>query len=221
MFDAVGTLLRPTPSVAEIYAEHGRGHGSRLETDEIERRFRQAFAREEEVDRLSGGSASESREVARWRAIVTSVFANVPDVEPLFTELWERFAQPATWALFSDVEPAWHELAGRGLKLVVASNFDARLHGICAALAPLDSAYAVFVSSELRHRKPSGDFYASVARRLCLHPKRLVMVGDDPENDLAGARAAGWQAFWIDRAVASSDHERLTSLRELADRLRS
>jgi len=65
-FDAVGTLISPVPSAGEVYYQAARRFGSRLTSDEIVRRFKQAF-RDSELDDASGAEelrliTSEARE---------------------------------------------------------------------------------------------------------------------------------------------------------------
>jgi phospholysine phosphohistidine inorganic pyrophosphate phosphatase len=45
--------------------------------------------------------------------------------------------------------------------------------------------------------KPSAEFYGSAIRALGLAPERVVMVGDDLEGDVVGARAAGLRAVAV------------------------
>jgi len=76
LFDAVGTLIRPEPSVATAYAQAGRRHGADLPEDEIGRRFRAALVRQDEIDRVRhAGRTDQEREIERWRGIVADVFA--------------------------------------------------------------------------------------------------------------------------------------------------
>src|SRR4051812_23656349 len=83
IFDAVGTLIQPNPSVAVAYQTIAAQHGSRYSVDEVGQRFRQAFRRSE-LDVFPNGPAAGSHwfssdqiEIARWRWIVSEV---VPDV---------------------------------------------------------------------------------------------------------------------------------------------
>ena len=46
VFDAVGTLIRPEPSVAAVYSEIGKRHGAHLDPAEVRARVPGAFARQ-------------------------------------------------------------------------------------------------------------------------------------------------------------------------------
>jgi FMN phosphatase YigB (HAD superfamily) len=90
-------------------------------------------------------------------------------------------------------------LRGLGLRLAIGSNFDERLHCVvqdCAALGDF-TAGGVFDSAALGWRKPAQPFFQAIEARLDLPPDALLMVGDDAQNDLAGAQASGWQAFMV------------------------
>ena len=202
LFDAVGTLIRPEPSVAGAYALAGRRHGVELAEDEIERRFCAAFARQEEIDRVCfGGQTDPSREVERWRQIVIEVFGVSREADRIFDDLWEHFAAPAHWQLFDDVLDVWQGLATAGVTVGIASNFDDRLEGICRELPPLAGCREVFVSSRLGWRKPHANFFAAIAEALDIPADEMLLVGDDLVNDYRAATAAGWQAVLLDRTV--------------------
>ena len=228
LFDAVGTLIRPEPSVAAAYAQAGRRHGVDLAEEEIARRFRQALARQDQLDRAHyAGRTDQQREVNRWRDIVADVFGPSPRAELIFDDLWEHFAQPANWRLFDDAAATWDRLTSAGLTLGIASNFDERLDGICQALSPLSGCEHLFVSSRVGWRKPRPEFLAAIAERLHLAPAEMLLVGDDLENDYLAARAAGWQAVHLDRTTSAGHHRdprqsvtgvaTITTLADLAD----
>ncbi|MGE0608718.1 MAG: HAD-IA family hydrolase [Pirellulales bacterium] len=199
LFDAVGTLIHPEPPVAPAYRKVGCHFGSCLDEDEILVRFRQAFARQEALDADNALDASEERERARWRAIVSEVFDDVTEKAGLFAALWEHFAVPAHWRLFDDAAPAWLNLSQRGLRLGIASNFDLRLERLAAAMPPLDQAAAVYASTRVGYRKPAREFFQTIERALELNPEELLLVGDDQANDFNAARAAGWHAVLVVR----------------------
>lgn len=201
VFDAVGTLIYATPTVATAYHEIGRRHGSKLDRDEVAARFRAAFRKSEQRN-LS--VSSEATEKTRWRRIVAEVLPDVTSPEACFDDLFRYFGKPASWACFDDVEPALSTLAARGVQIAVASNFDARLHSVCDGLVPLAPIQHRIVSSEVGFRKPSRSFYDALLRRIDSSPEEVLMVGDDLENDVRGAEAAGLRAALINRRDVDS-----------------
>ena len=216
LFDAVGTLIEPNPPVAEAYEAAGRRHGSALSREEVLRRFRAAFARQERLDETEfRGRTDEPRERRRWQAIVGEVFDDVADAAGLFDDLWRHFAECAHWRLCPGAADCWRELSARGLTLGIASNFDARLEAICQGLAPLDQCRRLFISSRLGLRKPNPRFFTAIAKRLDLPPERIVLAGDDLDNDYFAAQAAGWQSVLIDPRGRHDVERRIASLAEL------
>src|SRR5262245_57016850 len=125
LFDAVGTLLRPSPPVAEAYHAAALQFGSKKSIDEVRERFHQALRRyaacgvmpiTEVGPRPLGHrvalTTNEQRELQRWRSIVTYVFDDVAvGSNALFESLWKHFASTASWQLFDDVRDAWQALA--------------------------------------------------------------------------------------------------------------
>jgi putative hydrolase of the HAD superfamily len=196
VFDVVHTLIEPWPSVAVAYREAGLRHGLDLDPTEIQARFRAAWRRQEDLDAAAVPpfATSRGREADRWRQIVADVFTGSGPIAEIFADLWEHFGRPESWRPV----PAGRDLAlaahRAGLPIVLASNFDERLLGLAAAVEPLTLAAHVFASSELGWRKPSGEFFRAVAGRLGFEPGELLLVGDDPELDVAAARRAGWHA---------------------------
>jgi putative hydrolase of the HAD superfamily len=219
LFDAVGTLLYPDPPVALVYGEAGRRFGSRLEPDEIGRRFRAELAVEMgPADSFARSPTSEANELARWSRIVAAVFheLSAADLDDLFQSLWHHFAHPQHWQLYEDVSPAIHRLKESGLRLGIASNFDARLIEIASAKPALASCERVFISSQVGFVKPDPRFFATVSSQLEVSPSQILLVGDDELADVQGARAAGWQALWLDRGAEFQHEHAIASLETLA-----
>jgi putative hydrolase of the HAD superfamily len=201
-FDAVGTLLWPEPPAADIYAAVGRRYGSRWSPAEVATRFAAAWRREEDHDRAAGWRTDEARERQRWQRIVAAVLDDTADPAACFEELYDHFRQPQAWRCDPDAAATLAELAARGLRLGLASNNDARLHGVVTGLPQLTGLGPRLVSSEIGWRKPAPAFFAAVARAAGLPPGQILYVGDDPECDHAAARAAGLQAVLLDRRAS-------------------
>lgn len=224
-FDAVGTLIYPETPVAVAYQAVAARHGSLLKVDEVERCFRMAF-RFTESNPFPGGPtnrqltmSNDEIEAARWRWIVRDLIHDLNDTEECFKELFDHFARPSSWKCFDDVGPTLNLLQNAGYRLVVASNFDSRLHGIFDAIPELKLIEQRVISSEVGFRKPDPRFYEALIRKCDCQPNELMMVGDDPEHDLAGPRAAGMSALLVTRSRFSNGPRSVSSLSELADRL--
>lgn len=207
VFDAVDTLIEPSPSVGEAYWQIGRRFGSQRSPDEVRAAFRAAFVASEQTcfapERR--GQTSESEEHRRWKWIVTQVLPDVAEADACFDALWDHFAQPTSWRCFPDVEPTLQRLVSQGIQIATASNFDSRLHAVRAGLPPLQPLARCLVSSELGYRKPAAEFYRAVAAACSSVPHEMLFVGDDREGDVLAPRRSGWQSVWLERRTPRPD----------------
>lgn len=200
VFDVVGTLVEPAPTVAEAYRAAALRHGIDRPEAEIQSGFRVAWRRQEAVDAASSPAFATSggRERDRWRAIVGDVFEATPESDAIFADLWEHFGKPESWRPIPTGRALARAALDAGLTVALASNFDERLFGIATAIEPLSWAHHVFASSEIGWRKPAVEFFRTVERRLGRTPDELVLVGDDPELDIAAGRRAGWHVLPVE-----------------------
>lgn len=218
-FDAVGTLLFPTPPAAVVYAEVARRAGVDLPAADLRARFLDAYRAEEAADRAAGWVTSEERERGRWSAIVAASLRGVPDPGGCFRELFDHFSKPTAWTVDPDAAEVLTRLGERGLVVGMGSNYDARLLSVLGGrpeLAPLRDR--VVVSAAVGFRKPAPEFFRNVVRRAGCGPGAVLFVGDDVENDFEGATAAGLRAVLLDPA-GRHPHARpaVATLRELLD----
>jgi putative hydrolase of the HAD superfamily len=208
VFDAVGTLLFAQPRVADVYHLVGWQHGSLRSREDVGSRLRAAYtaseagsptdSRSQQKASLVRPPTSEARERERWQQVVATVFDDVPEAVPaIFRELWQHFAQAEHWRLAEGTAGVFDELARRGYRLAIGSNFDRRLHAVVTGHPALRACERTFVSSEIGFPKPDERFFASAAALLGVSPPETLMVGDDWTNDVLGARAAGWQALYL------------------------
>jgi putative hydrolase of the HAD superfamily len=210
-FDAGGTLIAPWPSVGHAYVEIARRHGEGgLDPVEVNRRFLAAW-------QGRGPAFDYSRRA--WAALVAESLRGLTplaDDPEYFRELYEHFAGPEPWRVYPDVLPALEELRRRGYRLAVLSNWDARLRPLLIALGLARHFDWLGVSSELGVHKPDPRIFERAARSLGVPPGAIVHVGDSFEEDVAGARAAGWRAVWLARDGGVADGPAGPALTSLA-----
>lgn len=211
-FDVGGTLIEPWPSVGHVYAEVAARHGLKeFSAEQLNTRFKTAWQTRRNFE--------HSRD--EWSQLVYEVFG-ISQAEPFsdkfFSELYERFAGPEAWHLFEDVLPALTALSSRGIRLGIVSNWDERLRPLLRKLK-LDGYFAsVAVSREVGFPKPSRHIFQQAASGLGLLPGEILHIGDSLEMDVAGAKAAGFQALQIHRGAGSANGT-LRSLAELPARI--
>lgn len=220
VFDLVGTLVTPEPAVEAVYSRIGRQFGSKLDNATIGIRFRKAFRETERnarpianqasqdeasaVPPVSPWVTSEQAEYERWRTIVATSLPDVANPEDCFSALWIHFGDCRNWRAYDDAVLTLDRLRQEGMPVALASNFDARLHRVCDGLDTIRSISRRFVSSEVGYRKPAREFFDAVLTGLRnivpdLAAREVLMVGDDRENDVGGARAAGFRAVRVNR----------------------
>ena len=196
-FDAVGTILHPAPGVAEAYWTTGMRFGSRLSLQEVRARIKTAFALQEDRFAGEGHRTNEEAEEVRWRGVVAECLPDVADPEGCFRQLHAHFGDPGNWVLSPGLEVVLETLDGLGLVLGVASNFDERLRSVSAGFPCLSRIRHWVISSEVGWRKPAGRFYDHLVAEVGLPAKSILLVGDDPINDLEAPVRAGLQGLLV------------------------
>ena len=215
-FDAVGTVILPTPSAATVYARLAAEHGIAVEIGTVSQRLWERYRMEEEIDRAAGWITGEERERDRWRNIVDAALSGATPA--LFEELFDHYSQPEAWTVMDGVAEALQSLARRGVALALASNYDRRLETVVAGkagLAPLRRR--LVISSIVGVRKPGlGFFRDGVLPALGCEAGEILFVGDDLDNDYHGARVAGMRAVLFDpQNRHPSVPDRISDLTEL------
>jgi putative hydrolase of the HAD superfamily len=117
--------------------------------------------------------------------------------------------------LFDDVLPALRAL-GEHYMLATLSNGNADLEQIGLAPHFKVTLNAISVGAA----KPDPRAFGAVATALRCDPAQIAYVGDDPYADVLGARAAGMQTVWINRAARTwpAEHAPATAaVRDLAE----
>lgn len=154
-----------------------------------------------------------------WRAgLAESGIRDAMLAEALAAALATRFAD--AHMLFDDVLPALDELSCH--KLAVITNGPSDLQRRKLSVSGLEGRLPdVFISGEVGYGKPDARIFEHALSKLGLSPDEALMVGDRVNLDVAGARAAGVRAVWLNRNARKNetdtpvDHE-IESLSELA-----
>jgi putative hydrolase of the HAD superfamily len=100
---------------------------------------------------------------------------------------------------FPDAAPALRELRARGLRLVVASNWDCSLPQVLEQAGLADLVDGVVASALVGADKPAPELFAAALELAGCDASEAVHVGDSPANDVAGAAAAGIRPVLLQR----------------------
>ena len=217
VFDAVGTVMYPNPSVSEAYRDAIFRHsGLEISPDKVAATVREALRQRSASGDLTTTEADEHN---FWADLIRQLCPNAAGFQACFDELFEHFAAPSNWDCFPEVAEVMCGLRDLGVRTAIASNFDLRLNPVCDGLPALDSVSNRIISSVVGWRKPAPQFFAAVCEHMKLQPNEILFVGDDIINDVKGAGDAGMQAVWINRSTPpespSSDLITISSLKDL------
>ncbi|MCI4344731.1 MAG: HAD family hydrolase [Thermoplasmata archaeon] len=155
-----------------------------------------------------------------WTAVFAAARGDAPsdaDVMKFLTRIRRR---PRRVHLFSDTRRCLDALRRRGHRLAVVSNTERPEAAVRETLEEAGiSAYfsAVLSSYSEGVKKPAREMFQRAAARLGVRPEEACHVGDLPNTDARGARAAGLLGVWLHRGGTgfSDDPPEITSLTEL------
>jgi putative hydrolase of the HAD superfamily len=103
------------------------------------------------------------------------------------------------WRAYPDALPTLRRLAARGVVAGVVTNWDGTARRVLEATGLRPWVEPVVVSSECGREKPDPAIFRLALEQAGVEASEAVMVGDNGHDDVAGARAAGMRAFWLDR----------------------
>lgn len=213
LFDAAETLFTTRGSVGEIYASIASRHGSRAEPEAIQAAFARHFA--------GSGPLSVQDQKQWWKDVVHRVFTDVGMVEnfdEFFDRLYDKFRDSQGWMLFPETFQVLEQLRGLNLKLGIISNFDTRVYSVLDSLGIQSFFDAVITSSEAGYSKPDSRIFNVAVEKLGVPAPSILMVGDNPNDDVEPALKAGLDAVLVDRRdryIARTKLRRISSLREV------
>jgi putative hydrolase of the HAD superfamily len=209
VFDVDGTIAKPGPELGpEGYRRAGERYGLTLDPLLYEQ------AREAALEGIARHPELEHDEeiwVAFAERIVRGLGGDGEAAHALAVEMTAAWEHSHNFDLYEDALPVFEEVRRCGLKIGLISNTGRDLdlfashHGL-----EIDAA----ISSRVHgHTKPHPSIFLALLDGLRVAPEAAAMVGDSLEDDVAGARGVGMQAFLLDRADRHPEIEdRLTDL---------
>ena len=211
IFDVDFTIARPGPDLGpEGYARLGARYGLRLDPSLYPSARLSALATLERHPELEH---DEEIWILFTQRIVEGM-GGVGDTYGCAAELTQAWEHAGNFDLFDDAIPVLELLRGRGLKVGLLSN-SARDLGRFVEHHDL-TVDAVLTSRDHGKTKPHEAIFLRMLELLDVAPPDAVMVGDQLEDDIEGARAVGMRALLIDRDGRHPDVSgRLTDLRAL------
>ena len=99
---------------------------------------------------------------------------------------------------FDFAKPTLRALRDRGLKIALLTNGFAELQWKKLHMLGLENEFdATLMLERGMKKKPEPEPFLDLAQTLGIPPKELIYVGDNPINDVQGARNAGYLPVWV------------------------
>jgi putative hydrolase of the HAD superfamily len=220
MLDAMGTLVKLEPPVEPLRRELELRFGVKVSLPEAAR----AIAAEITYYRAHMDEGSDPAGVAGLRARCAEALRGaLPRSSALDAvdreALTEALLASLRFSAFPDACAALNSARHRGERVIVVSNWDSSLAQVLerVGLAPLLDR--VITSAEVGARKPAAAMFEAALAAARVTPAQAMHVGDSLDEDVAGARAAGIAAVWLNRdgAGAPPGVSMIRSLDELGE----
>jgi putative hydrolase of the HAD superfamily len=188
--DAVGTLFGVKGSVGEAYSAIAQKFAVKVAPDLLDAAFIESFKASHPLA-FPGVALAKIPELEYqwWKAIAKTTFASAgvldrfSDFGAFFRQLYVYFATAAPWYVYPDVVPALQHWQQQGIELGIISNFDSR----------------ITISTEIGAAKPDKAIFIAALKKHNCSPQEAWHIGDSLKEDYRGARAAGLQAFSLER----------------------
>jgi HAD superfamily hydrolase (TIGR01549 family) len=210
LFDVDFTIAKPGPLLGpEGYKSEGARYGLALEPD----RYPQARA-DALVDLQHHPELDHDEEI--WvrftEDIIRGMGGNGPNVRAVAEAITDGWLHSENFELYEDAIPTLELFRRHGVKVGLVSNTS---RDLAAFIRHFRLEVDAWISSGSHGKvKPSPTIFRAALDLLEVEPGEAVMVGDSPDDDVAGALALGMRAFLLDREGRFPDRD--DALRDLA-----
>ncbi|BFZ62131.1 hypothetical protein YB2330_003210 [Saitoella coloradoensis] len=223
-FDAFGTLFYPSPSIQHQYALAAQKHGINISAEELKPHFKTAFKDVIKRRPNYGRDQDESGLPEDWRGwqgwwheLIHRTFVHANGKKPpvaLGHDLLHRFSSSEGYKLHDDTLPLLKHLHREHpfVLLGVISNSDPRIPLVLDSLGISKYFALTTLSYDVGHEKPHGAIFEAALNQANkvrpvmegtkdtdIAPTECIHVGDDKQQDIEGAKAAGWRSIWMQR----------------------
>ncbi len=215
LLDALGTLVELQPPGPRLRERLRELSGVDVGLEAAERGFAAEIGHYLS-HHMEGGDREGLERLRDDCAAVMHAAIDAPGLER--ADVRRAMIEALQFTAFDDVEPALRELRRRGLRLVVASNWDCSLPDWLDGAGLWDLLDGAASSAAVGEPKPSPAVFRAALEIAGVGPEDALHVGDSVHNDVEGARAAGVRAVLVDRsgAPAPAGIETVRSLGEVA-----
>ena len=99
--------------------------------------------------------------------------------------------------LYDGIDELLHELKKHGRVYLLTNAQRSFTWKELELLGIVDIFDGILISSEQECSKPDIHFFKALIDKYSLDPKKTIMVGNDPDSDIAGGKAAGFDTLYI------------------------
>lgn len=202
LFDAFGTVIHPEPDWEALRQEcltvvHGTWSGPAVPFARWLPAYEQARA---EQHKLVDAGLREFDFAERFTQSMLLCGAARRDAlawGPAAAEKYHRFQQGLIHA-YDQPGPTLRRLKDMGYRLALVSNYahTGVLHDALTRLGIREPFDALVVSADVGYVKPHPRMFEAAVEALGVRKDEAVMVGNDPECDVSGAKRAGLRTIW-------------------------
>jgi len=203
VFDLYGTLVdihtEENDLAWEKTALYFGYYGARYSAEELKTDYESAMAARES----EAGQSYEMYPDIPFDAVLADLFRAkgvTENADALGLNAAQVFRVTATEyiRLYDGVPEALAALKSQGFRLWLLSNAQRAFTAYELQHLALGSQFdGIYLSSDYQCRKPDVRFYRALLEDHTLDPARCLMIGNDRETDIAGAKACGMSTLYI------------------------
>jgi putative hydrolase of the HAD superfamily len=213
LLDALGTLVRLEPPAPRLRASVRE----RLGVDVGDEAAGQAMRAEISFYRANLHRGRDGASLAALRDACAQVVRSELALDAPLGDVRDALLAAIRFTPYDDVVPALARLRADGMHLAVVSNWDASLHEMLDRTGLRGHVDVVVSSVEVGFAKPHPAPFRAALAHLGLAPRDALHVGDSPEEDVAGALAAGVTPVLLDRDGGTTAPDGARLIFSLAD----
>ena len=222
--DAVGTLFGVKGTVGQVYSYLASQVGVSCDPQKLETAFFQQFKLAPPLA-FPGVDMMEVSELEYqwWYQVAYETYEQVEvmdefvDFDSFFRHLYDYFATPHPWFLYTDVFPALECWKKQGIQLGIISNFDSRIYEVLDLFGLTNFFQTITISSTTGTAKPHPNIFIEALNKHQCYPEDAWHIGDSKKEDYQGAKAAGISPFLLERneVINRSDYTIIDSMEAL------
>ena len=211
IFDLYGTLVdihtEETPEVWEKTALYFGYYGAHYTGNEL----KSAFEAELMIRKAKAGQSYECFPDIPFHKVMADLFRSkgiLQDADTLGVQAAQLFRIYSTdyIRLYPNVIESLKKLRQQGFRLWLLSNAQEMFTRFELNHLGLQDLFdGIYLSSCYECRKPDIRFFRALLQEQKLSPAQCLMIGNDRETDIAGAKAAGIATFYMHTSLTPPD----------------